>query len=138
MAAGLLLDTNVLVHIVRNSPDAEVIRERHAPLLVQPVPIVSIVSEAELRSLALQWNWGAAKLREIEFLLNYFGKYPIDAKPIAEAWAVIESHCIASGRKLSDNDLWVAATAHVTGRTLVTTDRDFEFLDPRFLNLALV
>jgi len=34
---------------------------------------------------------------------------------------------------MGKNDLWIAATAHVTGATLLTTDKDFDHLDPQFL-----
>jgi len=34
---------------------------------------------------------------------------------------------------MGKNDLWIAATAAVTGATLLTTDRDFDKLAPRFL-----
>jgi predicted nucleic acid-binding protein len=39
---------------------------------------------------------------------------------------------------MGKNDLWIAATAAVTGATLVTTDRDFEHLSAHFINLQWV
>ena len=35
---------------------------------------------------------------------------------------------------LDSNILWIAATAHATGARLLTTDRDFDTLDPHFLS----
>ena len=37
------------------------------------------------------------------------------------------------GVPMGKNDVWIAATAHVTGARLLTTDRDFDHLDPTFL-----
>ena len=34
---------------------------------------------------------------------------------------------------MGKNDLWIAATAMATGATLLTTDKDFDHLDPTFL-----
>ena len=34
---------------------------------------------------------------------------------------------------MGKNDVWIAATAAVTGATLLTTDRDFDRLTPQFL-----
>jgi len=33
-------------------------------------------------------------------------------------------------RTIGQNDLWIAAAAKATGATLLTTDRDFDHLDP--------
>lgn len=34
---------------------------------------------------------------------------------------------------MGKNDLWIAAAAAATGATLLTTDGDFDWLDPLFL-----
>ena len=34
---------------------------------------------------------------------------------------------------MGKNDLWIAAIAHVTGATLVTTDKDFDQLAGKFV-----
>ncbi len=38
------------------------------------------------------------------------------------------------GRPMGKNDLWIAATAKVSGLTLLTTDADFDHLHPAHLN----
>ncbi len=39
---------------------------------------------------------------------------------------------------MSQNDLWVAATAHASGALLVTTDRDFDHLRGIWLEVTFV
>jgi len=39
---------------------------------------------------------------------------------------------------MGKNDLWIAATAHVTGATLLTADADFDHLNGAFLNRVLI
>jgi hypothetical protein len=41
-------------------------------------------------------------------------------------------------RPMGKNDLWIAATAHVTGAALLTSDGDFDHLAPRFFRLVRV
>lgn len=36
---------------------------------------------------------------------------------------------------MGKNDLWIAAAANVMGATLVTTDNDFDHLQPDFLTV---
>lgn len=50
-----------------------------------------------------------------------------------EMSAVIDAYCESVGQPMGKNDLWIAATTATVGATLVTTDRDFDRLAPRFL-----
>lgn len=38
-----------------------------------------------------------------------------------------------SSRNMGKNDLWVAATTLVTNATLITTDGDFDHLNPKII-----
>jgi predicted nucleic acid-binding protein len=44
----------------------------------------------------------------------------------ADFFAELAVYCRKQGRALSDNDLWIAATALETGEPLLTLDKDFE------------
>jgi tRNA(fMet)-specific endonuclease VapC len=56
-----LLDTNVLVHYVRSDAVWQRIQLKYSLLLADPQPLISVVSVGELRSLAHQFNWLAAR-----------------------------------------------------------------------------
>ena len=43
-----------------------------------------------------------------------------------------------TSKNMGKNDLWIAAAAHVTGATLVTTDADFDHLDGVFIKLEKI
>jgi len=128
-----LLDTNVLVHYVRESELWSRIRDDYEPFTREQNPLFCVVSEGELRSLSIQWNWGTRKLDQLEFCLGFFESYTIDRPRVLRAYAAIDSFSESIGRKVGKNDVWIAATAAVTGATLLTTDRDFDHLAPRFL-----
>ena len=55
------------------------------------------------------------------------------SEPILGHYADIDSYCVSKGIKIGDNDTWIAATAAATGALLLTTDKDFDPLDGRFL-----
>ena len=61
MAVLYLLDTNILVHQVRRDACGERIRRLYSPLLAESRPLISIVTEGELRSLGFQLGWGKEK-----------------------------------------------------------------------------
>lgn len=52
----------------------------------------------------------------------------IDVRPgaLLEHCAVFDAFCESRGRTLGKNDLWIAATAAMTGAVLLTTDKDFD------------
>jgi len=83
--------------------------------------------------LAVQHRWGKAKLDQMAFALGYFERIPIVADRLIEIYARLDSSMAGRGRFLGKNDLWIAATAAVTGATLLTIDGDFDPLDPQFL-----
>jgi predicted nucleic acid-binding protein len=129
-----LLDTNILVHLIRGDAVWLRVRAIYQPLLIDPRPLLSVVSVGELRSLALQFNWQAEKLDQMEFYLGYFQRISIDDPEILRAYAVIDAHGHRTGPPLGKNDVWIAATASVLRARLLTTDKDFDRLDPLFLS----
>jgi tRNA(fMet)-specific endonuclease VapC len=128
-----LLDTNILVHFVRGSPVWRRIRDTFSPLTVTPTPKYCVVSEGEIRSLALQWGWAEKKLDQMEFCLGFFEPQSIADREILRMYATIDAYCESISQTMGKNDLWIAATAAVLGATLLTTDHDFDKLAPRFL-----
>jgi predicted nucleic acid-binding protein len=49
-----LLDTNILVHLIRGDATGQEIRTRYGLLMQEERPILSIATSAEIHSLALQ------------------------------------------------------------------------------------
>ncbi|MFO0847163.1 MAG: type II toxin-antitoxin system VapC family toxin [Gemmataceae bacterium] len=133
-SALLLLDTNILIHLVRRDRTWERIRSRYNLPATDPKPLISVVTEGELRSFALQRSWGEAKLDQMEYALGYFDRVSITNPDVIQAYAVIDSHFQRRGQTLGKNDLWIAGTAVATGARLLTTDTDFDPLDPMFIS----
>jgi tRNA(fMet)-specific endonuclease VapC len=129
-----ILDTNVLVHLVRGDAVWARVRTTYQPLLIDPRPIISVVAAGELRSLALQFDWKGEKIAQMEFYLGYLQRVSIDDPEIIQAYAVIDAHSHRIGQPLGKNDVWIAATAAVTRARLLTTDKDFDRLDPLFFS----
>jgi tRNA(fMet)-specific endonuclease VapC len=128
-----LLDTNILVHLVRGDGVGQYVRDAYAPLLRDPRPLICVVSDGELRSLALQWGWGAKKNDQMRFLLGFFGRVPVEHQDVLAAYATLDAWCLAQGVRIGQNDVWIAAAAYATGARLITTDKDFDALQPAFI-----
>lgn len=129
-----LLNSNILVHYVREDRLAAWIEQRYSLLSTPRQPLISLVVEGELRALALQFGWGERRLQRLEHLLDHLVKVPLEFEGVIDAYARIDFHAHRTGRPVGENDMWVAATANATGARLLTTDRDFDSLAPQFLN----
>jgi tRNA(fMet)-specific endonuclease VapC len=131
------LDTNVLLHYVRDDALSHKIETQYQ-IIATGQPLISVVTEAEMRTLAEEFTWGAGKRRRLENVLSLCTIVPIPFGNVVDAYVEISEYSRRVGRAMGKNDLWIAATAMVTGATLLTTDRDFTHLSPLFLILTWI
>jgi predicted nucleic acid-binding protein len=122
----LICDTSFVSHSSRRmqAPDryahwdaATVRRVRSARLAI------SVVTIAEVRFGQLAMGWGVCRIVKSERRLATYLPLTIDDPHINE-WARLSAAARSRGISLSDNDLWIAATASVRESVLVTCDRD--------------
>jgi tRNA(fMet)-specific endonuclease VapC len=142
-----LLDTNIVLNLIRESPLSERLRTDFQLFKSSQRLFVSVVVEGELESLALQNQWGNTKLNELVFYLDNLITVDIRVKSIIKRYAEIDAFSQNklnnrplnnSARNMGKNDLWIAATASVLNIPLITTDNDFIHLDKTFLTLIKV
>ena len=147
MTKKIIFDTNILVHIVRNENFFFNFEKEYD--LAKANKIISVVSEGEILSLSEQFKWGNRKKQRLFSILSNLIIYPIKVQSIIKAYAQIDAYSQGkltnkplpnnlSARNMGKNDLWIAATAHVTNSILITTDKDFDHLHQSFINLDRV
>jgi predicted nucleic acid-binding protein len=91
-----------------------------------PRAVISVVTKGELKALAYKFQWGPDKHGQLDATLASLPAVDISPRPLYEAYARLDFASASRGFKLGKNDLWIAATAVVTGGVLLTTDGDFE------------
>ena len=142
MEEQFLLDTNILVLAVRDSPIWQKLKVDYS--IDFNNTYISIVSKAELLSLAKQFKWGKAKMQEVANLLEELIVLPIDGQKIVDAYVELDLYSQKLGegvqyppdftsRNMGKNDLWIAATAYLSNATLLSTDKDFNHLKDVFI-----
>jgi tRNA(fMet)-specific endonuclease VapC len=141
-----VLDTNILLNMIRGTSHIS------APLALLDLKhpnhrvVISIVTMGEMLSIAQQNRWGISKIEHLELLFKTFRPIPIDKRVLIDTYAEIDTfskgkHLVKSlptgttARKMGKNDLWIAATTHLLNATLITTDNDFDHLNPSFIKL---
>ncbi|MGI8731388.1 MAG: PIN domain-containing protein [Solirubrobacteraceae bacterium] len=127
MADGLLLDTNVLIDLARNSPRAPIWR----PLVADKVPIVCFVTVAdcgrkrssrptvhELRRTLRATVNSLVVVPSTDDLAEERAKVVTEARGLGQALGAAEL-----GKNVHAQDAWIAATARLHGLPLLTGNR---------------
>jgi tRNA(fMet)-specific endonuclease VapC len=142
-----LFDTNILIHYVRQSEVMNKIERDFNPFGNGNECWLCVVSKGEMRSIAIQNNWGKRRINQMEELMSNFYPADIFSDEVIDAYAEIDAYSQGnlpakispfSARNMGKNDLWIAATAQVIGAKLLTTDTDFEHLDKSYLDLVKI
>ena len=145
-----LLDTNMLLGFVRVAPWALRIRKEHS--LDDPASEVftSVVCKGEIHALAEKFGWGSNKRWELQRVLSrvptlYLDDEVVAAYALIDAWTHGATVDFLNGVPppkpavpMSQNDIWIAATAHAKGSVLISTDGDFDHLKEDWLQLIYV
>jgi tRNA(fMet)-specific endonuclease VapC len=141
MTERYLLDTSVMMLLVRGEEPGRAVDQRFGLSSAAEPPLVSIVTHAELHLLALSNGWGVKKMSALAATLANVVTVEILSGPIPEAYvemALASRRHRPSARTMTDNDLWIAATAKVARATLLTVDKDFPHLSPKHCSIVFI
>ncbi|KAA6434043.1 DUF4411 family protein [Dyadobacter flavalbus] len=139
------LDTNILLAYLKQHTLVKNL-QKYFELETSPNLIfTSAVCIGELKSLAVQNNWGEKRIHSIELLRQFILITNTLENTIIDRYARIDAYSQGrlqekqletSARNMGKNDLWIAATASVLNATIITTDKDFDHLHNQFLKVA--
>jgi|SRR6185437_2045271 len=113
--ATVLLDTDVFSFFFKSDSRATA----YAPLLQGQHLALSFMTVAELYQWTQVRKWGAKRVSALEQALTAYAILPSD-DAMCRLWAQVRSERQSSGRPISHQDAWVAATALRFNLPLVT------------------
>lgn len=137
-ASSYLLDTNILLHLIRGNNLGQTIDQIYNLRSSLGTSMISVVTVGESYSLARKFNWGQDKCESLEKLLDEIVWIDINHPDILDAYAILDHESQKLGRTMGKNDVWIAATARTANVPLLTTDRDFDHLHGTFVTLNFV
>lgn len=140
-SALYLLDTNVVVALVRGGALARHIDAEFGLRASKVRPLISVVTLGEVRVLARRNAWGENKLRALETALSNLVIVDVSPPTVIEAYVDIDINSQShrdGARNMGKNDLWIAACAKAANALLITTDGDFAHLTPDTLDVRIV
>jgi predicted nucleic acid-binding protein len=147
-----VFDTNVLIHLIRNSSTWQYIDTQYMPFEQGNQTFISFASVAEVLSIAKQLGWGQTKMNQLAQLFSELEIITVSGNSndlLIQGYVEIDSYSqgknpqiplppYTSARNMGKNDIWVASTAYALQAQLITTDQDFSHLDKIFFDVILV
>ena len=139
---NLLFDTNIILTLIRSNNYDNII----GSINPENVPVyISVVSEAEIKSIAIQNNWGINRRNKLNLFLDNVNIVEI-SQIFVNTYTEIDSYSqrrnpafvddpFPTHRNMGKNDLWIASLAALLGLQLVTTDGDFDHLNGVFFDV---
>jgi tRNA(fMet)-specific endonuclease VapC len=137
-SAQLVLDTNILLHLLRGRADGQQLEQRYQIAARNPRAVVPAVVRGEIKALAYKFGWDSAKHARVDEMIAKLPIVDITPMPIVDAYARIDCFSHQRGVSMGKNDLWIAAAAQVLEGVLLTTDRDFDHLPPEMVRVERV
>jgi tRNA(fMet)-specific endonuclease VapC len=132
LRTSYVLDTNVLLALIRGKTLGAAIDTAYGLRASLQRHVVSIASEAEILVMADKNGWGDDKRAALKRMFEQLVIIPIDGQGIVSAYVQISAadrNWPEGSRNMGKNDIWIASTALHTSLPLLTTDKDFRFLD---------
>ncbi len=96
----LVLDTNILVHLLRGRQAAQVIERAYKVSQRAPRAIISVVTKGELKALAYKFEWGADKQASLDAMLGGLPAADISHSTVHDAYASLDFASMALGVKM--------------------------------------
>jgi tRNA(fMet)-specific endonuclease VapC len=139
-------DTNIILAYLRQNRIADTVTAILSLTETNRV-YISVVTIGEIWSIATQNNWGSARRTKLEELLDSYIQISVVENELLIRYAEIDAfsqnklpnHPLGdSARNMGKNDLWIAASASLLSASLITTDKDFDHLHGRFIEVIWI
>jgi len=129
----LLLDTSILLHLVRDNWIGRSIESRFRLRTRAERSLISVITVGEVLAFVEKRNWGALKRASLQDLLRDLVTLEVSDE-VLRHYARLDTYLVRAGKAAEQNDIWIAATAIASGAHLLTTDKDFDPLYPAYLD----
>ncbi len=142
-----LLDTNIVVIYSRDNEIARKIEAKYQIFNTDNRLAISTISLGEINAISKKLQLGEKRKNKIDEIVEHLNEFGIDVREVIERYGDIDAYSQGklqsirgefTARNMGKNDIWIAATASVFGLTLITTDKDFDHLNSRFLSVKYI
>lgn len=133
-----LLDTGIVLLATRASNASKAIDAQFGLSASSFRPAICEVTVGELLAFATASHWGDKRKAALMERLKTSLIIPISHPGVHQRWADMQSTLQGAGITVGQNDIWIGATASVTGLTVLSTDKDFKHFVTRGLVQAVV
>ena len=149
----IVLDTGILLGIVRGLPWADKVHSDFSLDKGSTVVATSVVCFGELLSISERLGWEQKKKNELEQIMESITILTLNKRSVLNAYAKINAWTHSGNVQIiapngapppkpaismKQNDMWIAATAYSFKGTLLSTDKDFAHLNNIWIDYCYI
>ena len=113
MASGYLLDTCILVHLVRGDALGRRIKKEYNLRAFYTECLISAVTCGEMEKLGREFNWDNRKLLTMRELMGQLITIDINDPTIIHSYAEIDYFSDQVGKVMGKNDAWICRHSQI-------------------------
>ncbi len=137
----ILLDTNIILQFIRKNIVGQQIESDYKFRSRPNRSLISLVTVGEIHALARKFNWAEQKKTYLKTQLKNLTIVDLNLTGIIENYTEIDyfsEKIVKPAHRMGQNDMWIAATAATLGVCLMTTDKDFDHLHPKYIQIIKI
>jgi tRNA(fMet)-specific endonuclease VapC len=120
--AGSIIDTNVIIIMLHGEQEAIDLLQK-----VEKAYILTII-KGELYHGASKSVRREANMELFRKTLEKYETVSLDSDTIAVSYGLIKSELEKKGKRIPENDIWIAAAAHASNLSIATFDEHFTYI----------
>jgi predicted nucleic acid-binding protein len=139
IAMGTLIvpDSCTIIQLIRNNEVGQRLERQYYLSARRNDIIISSVTYAEVLAFATYQQWSPQKIGLLEEFMDQLPLINVGDHWVIEMYVELYVAARKRGRVMSQNDLWIAATAKATDAVLLTIDKDFQWIPDELLRVIV-
>lgn len=142
-----LLDTNIIVIYSRDNKLSEKIEEKYEIFSGDNRLFISVVTLGEIDAFIKKFKLGERRKRNFNKILEGVVSIGLNHRKLISKYGDIDAYSQGkishegekfSSKNMGKNDIWIAATASTFNLKLFTTDKDFNHLSGKYVDLEFI
>ena len=137
MGTLIVPDSCAIIQLIRNNDVGQRLEQQYYLSARRNDILISSVTYAEVLAFATYQRWSPQKITLLEEFMVQLPLINAGDEWVIKMYVELYVAARKRGRMMSQNDLWIAATAKATDAVLLTVDKDFQWIPREFLRVVI-
>ena len=137
MGTLIVLDSCTIIQLIRNNDIGKQLERQYYLSARKNDIIISSVTYAEVLAFATYQKWSPRKIGILEEFMDQLPLINVGDQWVIKMYVELYVAARKRGHVMSQNDIWIAATAKATDAVLLTVDKDFQWIPEELFRVVV-